>query len=466
MFNIKLTLVFVGAMVCSQFSFAVRPNIVFILTDDMRPDAIGAFGHPIVKTPNLDLLASKGVAFTHAMVGYPICHVSRAEILTGCCAFKTGVQYRGKALDPALALWPEIFRRNGYRTCFSGKWHNDGHPTKRGFETTEGLFSSGGDKIRVSMPDQAGRSATGYTGWTFKSDEGVVEKDKGVGLTPDTDRIIADGAIRHIEGKSNEPFFLQVSFTGPHDPRIEPRGYEHRYDPVGIPLPKNFAIKHPFDHGNASGRDEILLRIPRDPDEVRAELAVYFAVIANIDEQVGRIVAAVRATGVWENTILIFSSDHGLALGSHGLTGKQNMYEHTIGVPLIMHGPGIPMGKRILAPCYLRDLFPTTCDLAQIEIPPTVQSRSLVPLLNEKAKSIYDEVFSCFSDSQRMLRDERWKLIWYPKLDRFQLFDTIVDPDELHDKINDPQHTPRVAAMTEKLKAWLKQNGDPLFDPQ
>ncbi len=460
----KQIIFFVLATICQQIIFAESPNIVFILADDMAPDAVGVYGHPMVKTPNLDALASRGVAFTRAVVGYPICHVSRAEILTGRCAFQTGVQYRGKALLPSLALWPDTLQRNGYRTWFSGKWHNDGSPKTRGFQTTAGLFSSGGDRSRAAMSDHAGRPATGYTGWTFKSDDGVVESERGVGLTPDTDRFIADGAISLIDRNPSEPFFLQVSLTGPHDPRIEPRGYKRRYDPNDFTLPKNFAVEHPFDHGNARGRDEVLLKIPRDPDEVRAELAVYFAVIENIDEQVGRIISALRKIGEWDNTIFIFSSDHGLALGRHGLVGKQNMYEHTVGVPLIMQGPGIPQGQRIAAQCYLRDLFPTTCEMLGIAIPPTVQSRSLVPLLNGASEMIYQEVFCCFTDTQRMIRDDRWKLVWYPKLQRYQLFDVVEDPNEIHDKIDDSQHALRIAKMSRKLETWLKQNGDPLLD--
>ncbi len=441
---------------------AERPNIVFLLADDMRPDAVGAFGQPVVQTPNLDALAREGTVFPRAIVGYPICHVSRAEIFTGRCAFQTGVQYRGSRIDPGNALLAETLRQAGYRTGFSGKWHNDGQPKQRGFETTSGLFSSGGGKGRgAEMPDHAGRPATGYTGWTFKTDDGKPEPEKGTGLTPDTDRFIADGAIELIRRKREGPFFLQVSFTGPHDPRIWPRGYEHRYDPAKIALPKNFAPEHPFDHGNARGRDEVLLKIPRDPEEVRAELAAYLAVIANLDEQVGRIVVALREAGVWENTVLIFSSDHGLALGSHGLTGKQNMYEHTVGVPLILRGPGIPRGHRSKAQCYLRDLFPTTCDLASVPIPPSVQSRSLLPVLKGGAGE--PEVFACFTDTQRMIRDERWKLIWYPKLPRCQLFDLESDPDEMHDLSADAKQTARVAAMKAKLEAWLRENGDPLF---
>ncbi len=443
---------------------AERPNIVFFVADDMRPDAIGALGHPVVQTPNLDSLARDGATFTRAIVGYPICHVSRAEFLTGRCAFQTGVQYRGKALDPSAAFWPDTFRRAGYRTWFAGKWHTDGRPKQRGFEETGGLYSSGGAKGRPQLPDHAGRPATGYTGWTFKTDDGAVEVDKGVGLTPDSDRFIADGAIELIRRKPSEPFFLQVAFTGPHDPLIWPRGYEHRFAAEKMPLPKNFTPQHPFDHGNAGGRDEVIVPAPRTPEQIRAELAVYFAVISNLDEQVGRIFAALRETGAWENTLVIFTSDHGLALGSHGLTGKQNMYEHTIGVPLILRGPGIPRGQRIDAQCYLRDLFPTTCDLASIAIPSSVQSRSLAPVLAGKASSIYPEVFGCFTDTQRMIRDERWKLIWYPKLPRYQLFDLASDPDELHDRAADPQQADRLGTMKTKLEAWLKANGDPLFD--
>jgi arylsulfatase A-like enzyme len=464
MYDMKRTVLFFLMMFCSHVGMAASPNIVFILADDMAPDAVGAFGHPFVKTPNLDALVCQGTAFTRAVVGYPICHVSRAEILTGRCAFQTGVQYRGKALEPSLALWPDTLRRNGYRPWFSGKWHNDGSPKTRGFETTTGLFSSGGGKARLPMPDHAGRSATGYTGWTFKSDIGEVDVDKGVGLTPDTDRFIADGAISLIERNPQEPFFLQISFSGPHDPRIEPRGFERRHDPKKISLPKNFAGEHPFDHGNARGRDEILLKIPRDPNELRAELAVYFAIIENIDEQVGRIVAALQKVGEWDNTIFIFSSDHGLALGRHGLAGKQNMYEHTIGVPLIMKGPGVPPGQRIAAQCYLRDLFPTTCEMVGIPVPSTVQSQSLVPLFDRESKPIYEAVLSCFTDTQRMIRDDRWKLVWYPKLMRYQLFDVIEDPDELHDRIDDSQHALRIATLRSKLESWLEQNGDPLFD--
>jgi arylsulfatase A-like enzyme len=452
-------LVIIGVAVSDAVA-GERPNIVFLLADDLRPDAIG---NPAVRTPNLDALAREGARFSRAVVGYPICHVSRAEMLTGCCAFRTGVQYRGNAIDPTLALWPDTLRRAGYHTWYSGKWHNDGQPKNRGYEQTSGLFSSGGGAGRTPLPDHAGRPATGYTGWTFKTNDGRVEIEKGVGLTPDTDRFIADGAIDIIRHASPEPFFLHVNFSGPHDPRILPHGFESAVAAEKVPLPRNFAPQHPFDHGNAGGRDEVLLASPRQAEEVRAELAAYLAVVSNLDTQVGRIVAALREAGRWENTVIIFSSDHGLALGSHGLTGKQNQYEHTIGVPLIMCGPGVPRGRQISAQCYLRDLFPTTCEMAGVAIPATVQGRSLVPVLAGKETSLYPQVFGCFTDTQRMIRDERWKLIWYPKIARYQLFDLATDPDEMRDLAAGTEQSARLAEMKSKLEAWLKENGDPLF---
>src|SRR5262249_50414221 len=154
-------------------------------------------------------------------------------------------------------------------------------------------------------------------------------------------------------------FFLHLNFTAPHDPLLVPPDRAMRYDAATVPLPKNFVAQHPFDHGNASGRDELLFRLPRTPQEVREELAVYYAVIEHLDAQIGRILATLQSLSSLDNTIVVFTSDHGLAIGSHGLRGKQNMYEHTLRVPLVIRGPGVPAGKESHALCYLRDLFPT-----------------------------------------------------------------------------------------------------------
>jgi len=443
-----------------------RPNVVLLLADDMRPDALGFLGHAVVKTPHLDALAREGMVFTRAITGYPICVVSRAEILTGVPAFRTGVQYRGNRLDPALALWPETMRRAGWHTWFTGKWHNDGHPKQRGFEETRALYTGGGAGAQSPRLDPRGREITGYVGWTFKTDDGHVELEKGAGLTPGIDRHFGDAAVEFIRRRTDKPFFLHVSFTAPHDPRLSPPGYEERYEPTKIPLPKNFLAEHPFEHGNLKGRDEKLLPWPRTVGNVRAELSVYYALISHLDAQVGRIVAALRESGQLERTLIIFTSDHGLALGSHGLTGKQNMYEHTIGVPLVFRGPGVPRGQRSAAQCYLRDLYPTVCELAGVRVPETVQAKGLAPVLAGTTKEIHAHVIGCFTDTQRMIRTDAWKLIHYPQAKRTQLFDLVNDPDELSDVSGVEAFAGIAKNLREKLDASLSEMGDPLAAPR
>ena len=443
-----------------------RPNILFLISDDQRPDTVGALGNSAIRTPNLDRLVRSGTAFTRAIAAYPICHVSRAEILTGTCAFRNGVGYRGTTIDPSLATWAGTFRAAGYHTWFVGKWHNDGQPKDRGYDETRGLYTAGGGgkEQRAKYLDHAGRAATGYTGWTFKSDDGKPEPEKGIGLTPDISRHFADAAIGFIERKPAEPFFLHVAFTAPHDPRLIPPGWEGRYEPAKMALPKNFLAEHPFDHGNLKGRDEVLLAMPRQPDEVRAELAAYYAVISALDEQIGRIVSALQTTGQLDHTLIIFTTDQGLAVGSHGLMGKQNMYEHTLGVPLIFRGPGVPQGERREAQCYLRDLFPTACDFAGIPTPDTVQSRSLLPALRDAQKQVHPFVVGYFTDTQRAIREGPWKLVLYPQVKRTQLFDLAHDPDEMTDLSAQPEHAGRVTDLHGKLVAWLKENADPNVD--
>lgn len=441
-------------------SLHAAPNILLIVTDDQRPDTIHALGNVIIDTPNLDRLVAHGTSFSRAYAGYPICHVSRAQILTGNPAFKALPKYPGGVIDPQLATLGGTLQKAGYHTCYSGKWHNDGHPKQRGYTSTSGLYSSGGGK-GVTQPDSddRGRPLTGYRGWTFKDGNNQAELDKGVGLQPDNSRHIAEGAIRALQSApKGKPLFLHVNFAFPHDPRQWPSGMKDRYDAAKIPLPANFAAQHPFDHGNIGGRDELLLPTPRTPEAVRAELALYYAMITDLDAQLGRILAALPAP---ENTLIIFTSDQGLALGSHGLLGKQNEYEHSIRSPLIICGPGLPQNERSAALANLNDLFPTICDLAGIAVPSTVRSRSLAPILRHQTERVHEFVTGTYTDTQRMICNERWKFVLYPKAGREQLFDLQTDPDELHDLSTDPAQRARRDELAARLRTWREQNGDP-----
>lgn len=439
------------------------PNILLIVTDDQNPNTIHAHGNEVIETPHLDRLAARGVSFTRAYAGYPICYASRAEILTGCTSFRALPDYPKSRIAPELATFAGTFREAGWHTWYVGKWHNDGHPTQRGYEQTKGLFTSGGAKgIELPEKDERGLPLTGYRGWTFKTDDGAVDLEKGVGLTPDISAHFGDAAVDFIESdESAQPFFLHVNFTAPHDPRLMPTGYDDRYSSAEVGLPKNFAPDHPFDHGNKGGRDEVLIPKPLQPDQVKEELAVYYAIITHIDEQIGRMMSALEAQGLSERTLVIFTSDQGLAMGSHGLMGKQSQYEHSIRSPLIIAGPQVRSGVTSPALCQLRDFFPTCCELAAIDAPETVQGRSLMPLLRGETNRVHEEVFGVFTDSQRMIANDRWKLIEYPLVNRTQLFDLQADPFELKDLSADPGAAEVREALAARLLRWRAENGDP-----
>ena len=443
-----------------------RPNFLILVSDDQRPDTIGALGNPIIQTPNLDRLAREGMTFTRAVCPFPLCVPSRAEILTGTSALENGVPSKEGRMKPDLVLWGDAMRSGGYHTWYCGKWMNDGSPKTRGYDDTGALFSSGGAGAAGKQPryNRNGRLITGYRGWTFKNRAGKPELKKGIGLVGETSRYIADGAIALLEREVDRPFFLHVNFTAPHDPLVIPPGYEDKYDPARIPLPKNFAPQHPFNHGNAKGRDEQLLPLPRTKDDIRDQLAAYYAVIDDMDTHIGRILQKLKETGRRDNTIIIFTSDHGLAIGSHGLLGKQNMYEHTVGVPFIIAGKGIPRGRRSSACIYLRDMFPTTCELAKIDIPATVTAQSFASILRgEKPAISRQAAFAYFYDHQRMIRTDRWKLIFYPQLDRYQLFDLKTDPHELHDLSADIAHADRLNQLRTRMEHWFRSRGDTVF---
>ena len=435
-------------------SVCAAPNILFIVSDDQRADTIHALGNAVIETPNLDRLVARGTSFTRAYAGYPICHVSRAQILTGTHAKKALLSYPGGAIDPKLATLAGTLQKSGYHTCYTGKWHNGGHPMQRGYTTTSGLYSSGGGK-GITQPeiDDRGRPLTGYRGWTFKDADNKPQLDQGVGLQPDNSRHIADGAIRAIQtAPKDKPWLVHVNFAFPHDPRQWPAGMKNRYDPVKMPLPANFAARHPFDHGNIDGRDERLLPTPRVESQVREELALYYAMITDLDAQLGRILTALPAP---EDMIIIFTADQGLALGSHGLLGKQNQYEHSIRSPLIICGPGLPRNEHNTALVTLHDLFPTFCELSGIEIPSTVTGKSLAPLLRHQTDRVHDFVTGMFTDAQRMICDDRWKYIRYPKAGREQFFDLQNDPHELHDLSADAAQAPRRDGLKRKLAELL-----------
>jgi len=456
---------FLAVLFCAgRMNATERPNVLLIVSDDQRPDTIHALGNDIIQTPTLDRLVYEGTAFTRAACANPICTPSRAEILTGCTGFHCGVMDLGKPIDPQIPTLSRWFSAAGYTTSYVGKWHNDGRPKQRGYDFTKGLFRGGGAKFWTPQEDFAGRPVTGYRGWIFQDDDGNLFPDKGVGLTADISRHFADAAIDVIKSQHEKPFFLHVNFTAPHDPLILPPKWESTYGPADMPLPANFLPRHPFDHGNFEGRDEVLFEWPRTPDETKREIAAYYAVISHMDEQIGRVLAALEAADQLDNTVIVFSSDHGLGVGSHGLRGKQSMYEHTIGVPLLMRGPGVPRQQRFAAQCSLRDIFPTLCDLTGVPGPgDKIDGKSLKPVLDGMVQQIHPFITGYFRHFQRMIRTPEWKYVEYPEAKRRQLFHLTSDPDELENVAGQDATAIIENRLAEQMRDWFQQQGDPVY---
>jgi len=430
-----------------------RPNVLILYSDDQRFDTIGALGNKVIKTPNLDRLVKRGFAFTHNFVTVPVCTPSRAELLTGRVAFRNGVRFFNQKIHPDLPLLSHVLARAGYLTWFTGKWHNDGTPDRHGFQVVRRVFVGGMGKHEKTFIEPGGK-VSGFSSQLF-----------------------ADAAIDQIKTKQDRQWFMLVAFTAPHDPRTPPGKYATLYDPAKIPLPANYLPEHPFDNGAMTIRDELLEAWPRTPDAVRRHLAEYYGMISHLDEQVGRILEALESSGQLENTIIIFLGDNGLAIGSHGLMGKQNLYDHSVRVPLILSGPGIPKGKQSSALCYSYDLLPTLCELTGVAPPKVLDGKSLVPILTGKERAVREYVCSAYQDVQRMVRTERWKLIHYPKINRTQLFDLKNDPHEMTDLLvpwrlqGTKQYTPPLAVaearrlvqdLTGRLTTWQQAVGDSL----
>ncbi len=396
-----------------------RPNVLFVLADDLRPDGIHALGTDLLKTPNMDQVVQRGFAFRNAYVmgsnSGAVCMPSRTQLLTGMSMFRAKPQASGS--DPSSYTFPRAMREAGYATIHSGKYGNSPRPITNEFDRT---FDPGNAEANA-------------------------------------DKIIA--FIREHAGK--KPLFLYMAGKEPHDHQFAAPQYYRMYRPQDIPLPPNFLPFHPFDNGEMTVRDEKTLPWPRTRESVTGKLARYYASISYLDAQVGRVIEALKEAGRLDSTIVILAGDNGLSLGEHGLLGKQNVYEFGgMHVPLVFAGPGIPSGES-QAFAYLYDIFPTVCELVGAPIPGRVDGKSLVPVITGKASKVRDHAFTAYKTFQRALRDERWKLIRYPHINKTQLFDLENDPHEVNDLSAKPEYAARVRQMMTLLASVQKQYGDP-----
>lgn len=423
---------------------AQPPNVVFIFADDQRADTIAALGNPVIKTPNLDRLVKRGVAFTRAyMQGGnqgATCVPSRAMLLSG----RSLAQIDEKLLKHQT--WPSAFGAAGYATFATGKWHNGLPGIAKSFQQAKALFVGGMvNPLKAPTSDMlpTGKLTPGKVGPKHLCEEA-------------TDETLA--FLKSQDGK--QPFFSYLAFDGPHDPHIVPEGFPIDYAPASIPLPPNFLPQHPFDNGEMVIRDEQLLPWPRKQADIQTMLAEYYRYISFLDLQVGRVLDAVDASPYAANTIIVYAADSGVARGSHGLIGKQNLYEHSMRVPLIVAGPGIAADKRSEVMCYLFDVMPTLGKLCGVATPSGSNGREFTAVLKDPSQPARPFLMFGYKSIQKALNDGRWKLIRYPHVDRTQLFDLQTDPDETKDLSALPEHAQRIQAMLAKLAAEMKADGD------
>jgi arylsulfatase A-like enzyme len=401
-----------------------KPNVLFLFADDQRADAIAALGNPAIQTPTLDRLVNSGFVFRNAYclganVG-AVCSPSRNMLLSG----RTYFRWEGRDAPADGLNFPVSMKRAGYETYHHGKKGNTALKIQEKFDHNKYLN------------DQQDRTC-GEPG-----------------------KRIVDEAIAFLESRDgSRPFFMYLAFANPHDPRVAAPRYMDLYQRDAIPLPKNYLPLHPFDNGEQLVRDERLAPWPRTEAEIRKHLHDYYATITALDGHIGRLIERLRALGQYDNTIIIYSADHGLALGSHGLMGKQSLYEHSMKAPLIFAGPGIRQGSTD-ALVYLMDIYPTVAGLVGAPLPDNLDGKGLTGVLSDPSSSPRATLGLSYRDVQRAIRDERYKLIRYPQINKTQLFDLQKDPNEMHNLADEPGQAERIAGLMASLESWQREVGD------
>jgi len=425
-----------------------RPNVLFLIADDHRHDAVRALGDQTVHTPVLDSLAQRGTVYrsVHTMGGYnsAVCSPSRASLLTGRQVFQSLTWPNQDALVADAVTLPQWFRENGWYTFETGKWHHDHASFQRSFCTARDIFFGG-------MHDHLGVPVSDYNA------QGQYPREAQRVTDVFSTELFANAAIDFIKDYDREqPFFMYVAFTAPHDPRTPPTEYAALYDPERIPLPPNFAPEHPFDNGALRTRDEKLAGFPRTEAEIRRHLADYYGMISHLDAQIGRILAALASRNLLDDTIIVYTADHGLALGQHGLLGKQNVYEHSIRIPCLLAGPGIAQGEEIPDLMYQMDIYPSLCMYAGIPVPPSLDARAVTGQNQGR-----ETVCAVYYDMQSAIKTAEWKWIRYnisafhgKGTERVQLFNLREDPWETHDLSSDPSFAELQRDLAGQLQKW------------
>ena len=447
---------------------AAKPNILFIFADDMTYDAIAALGHEEIETPHLDRLVKGGTTFTHAYNSGSwsgaVCVASRHMLMTGRQLWNAHKVANRKGMAEYHAhkkCWPQLLESAGYRTYMSGKWH---------VQIEAGKLFNVARHVRPGMPRSVKKA---YNRPLEGKPDPWDPTDKSIGGFWEGGKhwseVQADDAVGFLQeaGGSQQPFFIYLAFNAPHDPRQAPQEYLDRYPADRIAIPKNFLPRYPFcdQIGNPHKlRDENLAPMPRTRHSVQVHRREYYAIITHMDAQIGRVLDELKKSGKEKNTYIVFTADHGLAVGKHGLFGKQNMYDHSVRVPFVVVGPGVAPGAANNAPIYLQDVIPSSLDWAGAKTPDYVQFKSIQPHLDGKGKK-RDYVYGAYLGVQRSITEGGYKLIYYPRAgNTLRLYKVSEDPHELNDLIKSGGAATEAVAtrLWNRLQAVQGEFGDSL----
>jgi len=416
-----------------------RPNIVFILTDDQRYDAMSCAGHPFLKTPHMDRLAKEGVLFKNAFVTTSLCSPSRGSFLTGCYAHTHEVfSNAGKDANPAFPTFPQLLQKAGYETAFVGKWHMAASNSPR----------------------------PGFDHWVSFSGQGNYNKNKlnvngkVVGSENYVTDALTDYAVGFLKKKHSKPFVLYLSHKAVHAPFTPAKRHANLYSSVQIESrhnPKdNLATKPPW------GR--------KMDKNWKSQILSYFQTLAAVDESVGRVLDTLEEIGTLDNTAIVFAGDNGYFHGEHGgMWDKRAAYEPSMRIPLIMRYPNLVRSAVICTDLVLNiDLAPTLLELAGVQIPGTMQGQSWLGALQGRPgrESFLYEYFQENGDRFKRpavlaVRTKRWKYVTYP-LDSSlisELYDLQADPEELNNLIDDPGYAGTLSELKDELDKLKQQTG-------
>ena len=441
-----------------------KPNILFLFSDDQALTALHAAGNKDIHTPNLDRLAKRGILFTNAhnqgAWSGAVCVASRCMLNTGQFLWNAHKTEESIKNGQDYQLWPELMKKAGYKTYFSGKWHTIKNPPDI-FDVAKHLRPG----MPTDSPEGYNRPVQGVDDpWKPWKEEYGGHWKGGKHWT----EVLGDDTLDFLDDaeQQDKPFFMYLAFSAPHDPRQSPKKYVDMHPLDKISMPENFLPEYPYNEQIESGRnlrDERLAPFPRTEYAVKVHRQEYYAIVTHLDAQVGRILDKLEQSGLDKNTYIFFTSDHGLAVGEHGLMGKQNLFEDSIKPPLIVCGPGVPKGKKTNQLAYLQDVMPTSLELAEQPIPDSVQFKSLLPAIRSCGKDTrYDTIVGGYTNSQRMIKDTRYKLLMFPNVPKVLLFDFKKDPHEMNDLADQPKYRETMKQLFAEFQRQQKIAGDHL----